>query len=654
MIYLIFFLQFNPLKWLPNQPLERVPAILSLFYLGGMAALVAILLLMVVFSRRRKSTLAAESDANLPDEVRKRLGSTAANRALWVFRFVFAALAFCVFGFHIYWAMYAAQKDKHFAKLEQRDIRNRRVARSELRGWILDRTGELDKAIASWKIDKKNENGKQSEKLVRQYSMDKEMSHLLGTEIGSPGLERTLFKRTADSTPEALQVAFAPFKPKDAPRDVKLSIDSDLQKYIFELLQGWTKGGSAAVVLNPQTGDVLAVVSNPTFSLSETQDKAVLHKLEADERYKPLVSRAMRTYYAPGSSFKTFTMYSAFRNGKENATFVPTPGGFVPGKGLRAIPDAGKGGCEHCGQTIDLPFAYEFSSNQFFSWMALQLGAGGMRETADLMGIKALNDTSEVRNLSLELQEDIWNVSNDDIRAALGLSPSAIVTSKFKQGNKTGETAFTQFDLAIQGMGQGLAAQQTPFQMAMIASVAGNTNGNLMKPKIEADRQPEVYNNILTPQVAKRIREEIMPRVIYGGNGTAKGVASIIGDVRAGGKTGTAQGGFFPIYDKNGNPVTYIETRRNRKTGEITKKTKVKKYMRWDGWFVSVAPVSNPQVAIAVVCENIGDHGFGGSTAAPIVAKIIVKARELGLLGEGYTRRPAPPANNPRQQPRRR
>ena len=68
-------------------------------------------------------------------------------------------------------------------------------------------------------------------------------------------------------------------------------------------------------------------------------------------------------------------------------------------------------------------------------------------------------------------------------------------------------------------------------------------------------------------------------------------------------------------------------------------------YERTDSWFISIAPLERPQVAIAVVVEG---GGFGARTAAPIAANVILKARELGLLGTEYKPKAASPA-----QPRR-
>ena len=63
-------------------------------------------------------------------------------------------------------------------------------------------------------------------------------------------------------------------------------------------------------------------------------------------------------------------------------------------------------------------------------------------------------------------------------------------------------------------------------------------------------------------------------------------------------------------------------------------------YERTDSWFITIAPIENPQVAIAVVVEG---GGFGARTAAPIAANVILKARGLGLLGNEYKPKPAAP-----------
>ena len=74
-------------------------------------------------------------------------------------------------------------------------------------------------------------------------------------------------------------------------------------------------------------------------------------------------------------------------------------------------------------------------------------------------------------------------------------------------------------------------------------------------------------------------------------------------------------------------------------------------YERTDSWYISIAPLENPQLAIAVVVEG---GGYGATISAPIASRIIMKARELGLLGEQYKpKAKVPTGNNPPKKKRR-
>ena len=176
---------------------ESKPALLSLIYMGG-AALMALILFasLLLMRRRRRSALEAVAPADLPPEVRQRLGATSTNRGLRALRWVFVLLALGVFASHVYWAQYAAESNERFQELSYKDLRNRRLAESTLRGWILDRTGGLDKALALYR---RAPNGQ----IVRDYPLDTELSQLLGSDRGDPGLERALFGIQSSAAPEA-------------------------------------------------------------------------------------------------------------------------------------------------------------------------------------------------------------------------------------------------------------------------------------------------------------------------------------------------------------------------------------------------------------------------------------------------------------------
>lgn len=631
MLYL-FLLQFDWQKLRPenlfgNQVLERTPAGLSLIYMAGL--LLLLLLLLLSFIRNVRPKFAFERD--LPEEVKKMLGRTVANKSLRLWQIIFVLLAFTVYGFHVYWTAFADESNEQFQQLSYKDLRNRRTTASTLRGWMLDRTGKLSSALAYYK---KEQDGD----IVRAFALEKEMAHLLGTERGTPGLERTLYQQKNDPMPEAWEVLTRIKRPEDEQNDVKITIDRDLQAFLAQQLEG-RKG--AIVVLNPQTGDLLAMYSNPSFSLSQAQSLEDWLKLEGNKRDKPLLNRAMREYYVPGSTFKTFTMIAAYRAGKQDTILTSSPGGYVPYRNSRSITDA-NGGCEPpfgCAP-LNIAQAYEASSNQYFSQMAVQLGRERMSETAALFGISAVDTPREA--VSAGFFSDIWNTSNPRIANAIAPQQSTIVTGK----------DITLYDLALEGMGQGYAGQMTPFQMALVVSAAANMEGKLMKPRIEADQQPQMFSQMLTPQQAAQIRE-IMAAVNEGAGGTGRRVfAEILSQgIRTGGKTGTAEKQ-APVYDeKTGKLKTYTRKVKDE-DGNIVERTYPELYERTDSWYVSIAPLEKPQLAIAVVIEG---GGYGATIAAPIASRVVLKARDLGLLGDQY--KPKAPVTKPqaaKPKPRRR
>src|SRR5205085_9302473 len=100
----------------------------------------------------------------------------------------------------------------------------------------------------------------------------------------------------------------------------------------------------------------------------------------------------------------------------------------------------------------------------------------------------------------------------------------------------------TRYDLALMGYGQGYAGQMTPFQMALAAAAIANMEGEFMKPKIEDNLQPQVFNQVLSPATAAKLRS-IMGLVTGGPSGTARGVFGPVkaAGISTGGQTGTAE-----------------------------------------------------------------------------------------------------------------
>ena len=360
-----------------------MPALLTLVYIGGFSLIVLLLLVSLFRNRRRASSSFTALPEDLPVAVRRRLGSTSTNRGLRTLRWLFVLLAFGLFGFHVYWTQYAEGTNQKLQELSYKDLRNRRLSESTLRGWILDRSGKLDRALAFYHRDA-------SGKISREYSMDKAMAQIFGSDRGDPGLERALFGVQSGALPEALQVVKGESVQFKGNTDVRLTVDRELQQAAVDQLKG--KHG-AIVVLNPQTGEVLALYSEPSYSLKEVEDEPTWIRLEANQRDRPLVSRALGAYYIPGSTFKTVTMTAAFLAGYQDTEFTCSGGGFVAAPGANAIFDDGGAGEVH--GRIGIDTAFEVSCNQYFAQMGVKLGAEKLKQAAQLLGIGTYDTPAE-------------------------------------------------------------------------------------------------------------------------------------------------------------------------------------------------------------------------------------------------------------------
>jgi len=623
MTFLTFLQSPTPTPVAPSVP-EWTPALLTLIYLGGFLLIVLVLLVSLFLNRRRKSTPVTALPADLPKEVRRRLSSTSTNRGLRGLRWVFVLLAFAMLGFHIYWGHYAAESNEKFQELSYKDLRNRRLSESTLRGWLLDRSGKLENSLALYRRDA-------SGNIVRDYPMDHAMAHIFGSDRGDPGLERALFGIQSGALPEALEVVKGDTAENKGNTDVRLTIDRELQQAVVDQLKG--KHG-AVVVLNPQTGEVLALYSEPSYSLKEIGDETTWIRLEANQRDRPLVSRALGTYYIPGSTFKTVTMAAAFVAGYQDTEFTCSGGGYYAAPGANVIYDDGGAGEVHGKIKIDT--AYEVSCNQYFAQMGVKLGADNLKRAAQLLGIGSYDTPTEaLRGRKLP---QIWNASTDAVKRALAPRESTIVTGK----------QVTRYDLALIGYGQGYSGQMTPLQMALSAAAIGNMEGKLMKPRIEYDRAPEMFSQVTTPQAAATMRG-IMGLVTGGASGTARGVFAPVkaAGINTGGKTGTAQK-VVPVYDpKTGEPKTRLRVEKDNRGNIIRQYEETimdEQNPRIDGWFLCIAPLENPQLAIAVIVEG---GGYGSKSAAPIAAALVLKAKDLGYF-KNVTAPAAPPQRAPR------
>jgi len=185
--------QWRPENLFGGQVLERTPAGLSIVYIVSVGVLIVFLFLTLLENFRRSKYV---FERDLPAAVSRKLTTAVANRSLQVWQVVFIAVAFAVFGFQVYWTYFADESNEQFQALAYKDLRTRRTTAASLRGWMLERSVKLPNAHSYYRLDKNGD-------IERGFALEREMAHLLGTERGTPRLERTTYKRQADPKREA-------------------------------------------------------------------------------------------------------------------------------------------------------------------------------------------------------------------------------------------------------------------------------------------------------------------------------------------------------------------------------------------------------------------------------------------------------------------
>ncbi|MFE9422410.1 peptidoglycan D,D-transpeptidase FtsI family protein [Kitasatospora sp. NPDC006697] len=349
--------------------------------------------------------------------------------------------------------------------------------------------------------------------------------------------------------------------------NVVTTINPAVQQAAFQAM-GDKKG--AAVALDPRTGAILAMVSTPSYDPNSIagqgdSDSAAWKSLNADQN-QPMLNRALRETYPPGSTFKLVTAATAFETGKYQSPDdqTDTPDHYIlPGTTTELHNDSPE---ENCGQAT-LKYALEISCNTVYGKLGADLGKEKLLAQAQKFGFNSTVDT-----------------------------PIRSVASNFP-------TDSTPDGTAQDAIGQHNTAA-TPLQMAMVASAIAN-NGKLMQPYLVDEERSASGTTIskhtekslgqaISPATAQKL-QQMMADVVQ--NGTGK--RAQIDGAEVGGKTGTAQHGV----DNKGLPFA---------------------------WFVSYAKVgTNYPVAVAVVVEDgaaQSDEISGGSIAAPIAKQIMQAA----------------------------
>ena len=372
------------------------------------------------------------------------------------------------------------------------------------------------------------------------------------------------------------KLASSPATPGDT---IMLSIDMKLQKLIEDMFGG-RRG--AVVALDPKSGEVLAFVSKPTFDPNlfvEGIDSESWKEL-SESIDKPLLNRALRGTYPPGSTYKPFMAMAALQSGKRSASAVINDAGTwtFGGHAFRSHGDGGLG-------AVDMYRSIVKSSNVYYYSLANELGVDAMHDFMKPLGfgqITGIDVNGEVRGV---LPSTEWK------------------RNAYKRPEQKKWYAGETISL---GIGQGYNS----FTMLQLAQATATlTNGGLKyKPKIVIATQDAVTR---TKQAIASTAPEnlgfspenvaVIRNAMVGVTKEGTSVRSFAGaGYVSGGKTGTAQA---------------VTIGKNEKYNA----GRLEEHQRDHALYIAFAPADDPKIALAIVVENAG---FGSDSAAPITRRI--------------------------------
>ncbi|RYZ11215.1 MAG: penicillin-binding protein 2 [Comamonadaceae bacterium] len=435
----------------------------------------------------------------------------------------------------------------------------------------------------------------QTEKAAMEEWEDEDLANYKGTEyIGKLGVEQSYEKtlhgltgveqmETSAGGRAVRRLAGHPATPGNT---VMLSVDIKLQKLV-EDMYGERRG--ALVAIDPKTGEVLAFVSKPTFDPNlfvEGIDSDSWKEL-SESLDKPLLNRALRGTYPPGSTYKPFMALAALQTGKRAANVVVNDPGYYNFAGHRfGSPEGNIGG-------VDMRRSIQLSSNIYYYSLANEMGVDlihdfmkplgfgqitGIDMGGELRGV--LPSTEWKRNAYKRPEQKKW-FAGETISLGIG----------------QGYNSFTMLQLAQAT--SIVAAGGKKHRPHLVLATRDTVSGQVTP----VEQPPAVDLGYSAANVAV-VREGLVS-VVTGG--TARSVFAGAGYAAAG-KTGTAQA------------VTQAKnTKYNARALE--------EHQRDHALFVAFAPANDPKIALAVIVENAG---WGAGAAAPIARRVF----DYWLLGQ--------------------
>lgn len=367
---------------------------------------------------------------------------------------------------------------------------------------------------------------------------------------------------------------------------VVLALDVDLQRVAEEtmsavVLPNDPNPKGAVVALDVRTGDVLAMVSRPTYDPNHFAGRVdpVTWKGLIDDPWVPLQNRTIQNQFPPGSTFKAFVAAAALHEGViDEHTSVFCPGSYwYGGRAYRCWKRGGHG-------SVNVHVALRSSCDVFFYTVGAKLGIDRLADFGRRLGLGAPSGIGLAHEVGGVMPSPEWK------------------KKRFGERWYPGETVSVS-------IGQGYDLM-TPLQLAVAYAALAN-GGRLLRPRLALRVESRAGETLeeFPPEV--RSDAELDPRhvsavlrgleAVVSEPGGTGGRARVAG-VRVGGKTGTSQ-------------VVSLERTKGMAEADIPIR------YRDHGWFVAFAPVEAPEIVVAVLVE----HGLHGSTAAAPVAQRILQ-----------------------------
>lgn len=341
-----------------------------------------------------------------------------------------------------------------------------------------------------------------------------------------------------------------------AGNDVALTLNSKIQQAAQDALAGRT---GACVVMDPDTGAILAMASSPTYDAADFE--TVIEQANADSSDTRLINRAIHALYSPGSTFKIVSLATALEDGvADENTVYDAPGSMEIGNADVVNFDGNSYG------RLTLAQATELSANTAFGQLGVEMGADALVAGAEDFGFN--KDIEFALTLYTSLMPDPDDMTEwETAWAASGENVGENKTANHPSPN---------------------GPQATVLEMALVGSAIAN-DGTIMQPYIvdgvynaNGERsftaQPTKLMQAVSETTAGRVRD-VLVGVVNNGTGTD----AAIDGVQVAGKTGTAE-------KVDGN----------------------------DSWFVGMAPADDPRVVVALIIED-GEEGVGAQKAQNVL-----------------------------------